>query len=555
MGGGKSVTVDNVQAVPIINTTDNLFNKQLLRYYGLTRSIEPVGITKHLINNINFFFNNKIFERLGVAVQGQLSSSTITDYTVESSLPTGSTLLYYRTNDLNSKVITGETEQIKNFLDTNYIYDNTYIVTISETYYLHNDNTNTDENISVTQDVYKYKLNTDYYNFDSYTVNVDGSYHIKLINESNATDIVYLDTPVDTNIYYIIEYSNAGSYYFMTKSKSEILEETTARESFVWGIKKGGVDISTSQYKKVLKMKFGLNATKDGDSFESNIISNADIKDAFISYTRKYNDSTYANQIKTIYGDINNPISVTYTGSDFIVSYDYIKSSLNINFISTINGTQLDDNKWASGTISVILPFDLQQKKTIQERYNALKELLTLIVHAQKTVHKKWYQTGFFGFLVTIATAGFAIMTGQFETFALLTGASLVVNALVKNPLLKLILNIGFILIAHNFKGGSFKLSNLSRLDWIKFAFKLTTNLFKVHYQKLTQKTYQQISNMNKQIDEYGTMIQNIKKQAIYMPFELQDFYYNAMYELPYKQFELLSLSTQPNNQIYNQFG
>ena len=574
MMGSKSTTYYNVSATTLFKPDDNLFSKQMIRYYALTKNIEPLSMGKFLIQNIGFFFNNKLFEKMGVAVKGTITQSKTNTSTImntaiaQSLIPAGSNFINYYSVDDNNDPIDGSLYIVKQWLEENYVGDNSYEKQLSKTYAISNRVVFQQTrflSLTVTKTYNKYKVNPnnqDYYLFDSFTQNQDGSYHIKLINETDNTDIYYEDTPIDNRLFYIIAYNLNSNIGATLETTSSFLRENTTSDALLFGIKKNGNNIGDTKYKNALKLKFGLGA-KGNDSFEENIINNSQIKNTFLSYTAKSNDSNYSNEIKSIYGEPSDLNIVTYTGSDFIVEYGYEKYSYplgegevsyNLDMYSNINGTQLEKNKWTDEQIYVILPIDtLIENKTLSEKYNILRDLLTLVAESEVVVKHKWYETGFFSFIVTILSAAFAIATGNIELFAIMYTGSTIINMLVKNPMLKVVLNVVIFAIAG--VKGYIKLDEMTKIDWAMFDFQTTTSLFKAKLSIESKKIYSNIKSMNAQNEKAQDMINKIKKKAMYMPFDLQNFYYNTMYELPYQQFAYIEQSTQINTDMYNPFN
>ena len=548
MMGSKSTTYYNVSATTLFKPDDNLFSKQMIRYYALTKNIKPLSMGKFLIQNIGFFFNNKLFEKMGVAVKGTITQSKANTSTImntaiaQSLIPAGSNFINYYSVDDNNDPIDGSLYIVKQWLEENYIGDNSYEKQLSKTYAISNRVVFQQTrflSLTVTKTYNKYKVNPnnqDYYLFDSFTQNQDGSYHIKLINETDNTDIYYEDTPIDNRLFYIIAYNLNSNIGATLETTSSFLRENTTSDALLFGIKKNGNNIGDTKYKNALKLKFGLGAKGD-DSFEENIINNSQIKNTFLSYTAKSNDSNYSNEIKSIYGEPSDLNIVTYTGSDFIVEYGYEKHSYplgegevsyNLDMYSNINGTQLEKDKWTDGQIYVILPIDtLIENKTLSEKYNILRDLLTLVAESEVVVKHKWYETGFFSFILTVVTAGIAIATGNFELFVFMAAGSMLINAFVKSPMLKIALGVVMFLVAG--KLNLIKLSKMSSMDWTKFGFETTVKLFKADISAKLKKVQSNIRDIQNQTKSYSDMIQNIKRQAIYSPFDLQNFYYNAM--------------------------
>ena len=560
--GSKTETVTKVSVTNLFKSDDDLFVKEMVRTYALTKSIEPTVMLKSMILNLSSFFNNKMFEKFGVLAKGSLVSSTITENTIQQQLPSGSTINYYVTIDENGNAIVGTIYTIKQYLDENYTYDDSYTQTISETYTVTDPTNNNNEDVTVNETIYKYQVNsssTDYYKYDSYTTNDDGSYHLKMINENDDTDIVYVDTPIDTRVYYLVKYSyNNKILYTLIPDSDALLVTDYSRDAFVLGLKKDGNDIANDKYKQVVMMKFGL-GKKGEDDFEKNILDNSQIKDAFLTYSVQYDSSKYNEIINQIYGNLSDLRSVKYEGQDFTIIYKYLKNTNHNNttiyMVSIINDNKLGAGDYTDSVIHVIIPTDfITKNRTIREKYDALKDMLSLFARSEVKIKKKWYQTGFFGFIFKIASIALAIATGNPELVLISIGAEIAINVLIKNPTLKLIANI-ILAIAIMAKGKLVNVSKISKINWAKLLLNTTQNLFMVENQRKVRKVYSQIQQMNKQTEDMYKAIQQIKKQAIYNPLSLNDFYYNAMYELPYRQFDYIQQSTEINyNRLYNSF-
>ena len=573
--GSKSTTIRQVSDVKLFKQDDNLMNIQMLRYYGLCKNINPLSIGKFLIQNIGFFFNQKIFDKLGVSATCSVTQGDITEESIintliaQSLIPSDATLDGYFIEDDNQNVINADIYTVKEYLDNNYTYDNSYTKDVTNTY----TTTGSDySSLSVTKTFYKYKVNPNndlYYEFDSFTQNNDGSYHIKLVHTttnsdgSTTTDTQYVDTPIDNRIFYLIGYKQNNNIYAILEPSEIFTRENNTLDALIFGLKKNGSNIGDTKYKNALKLKFGLSKNGD-DDFEANIMDNTQIKNAFISYTALESQTDYSEQITTLYGTIDDKTlrTVTYTNDDFNITYEYIKTTPNVDDQGNItitkavvfNGTKIHESEFKDGDIAYILPQTIiTSRKTLQEKYNTLRDLLSLVAENEVTIKKKWYQTGFFSFVLTVVTAGTAIYTGNFELFAFMSAGSILINAFVKSPMLKIALGVVMFLVAG--KLNLIKLSKMSSMDWTKFGFETTVKLFKADISVKIKKVQSNIRDIQNQTKSYSDIIQNMKRQAIYSPFDLQNFYYNAMYELPYQQFAYITQSTQVNTMIYNPFS
>lgn len=624
---GSKKTVRKASAIQLFNQNDNLFTKEIIRYYSLNKNLDSFSIGKYLIFDISFFFNNKVFEKLGVIAKGTISSCGIINQNIINHLQNKgycTNIIEYRDGfyinkmvwqqivDVDRKTISGKIHTIKQFLDENYEYDTSYSVVLEDTYnaryyyfryytgsifVTYGNHGVKNQPVIMRRTVYKYKVNpnkTDYYKFDSYTINEDGSYHLKLINENDANDIYYIDTPIDNRVYILIAWTTTGGCYnnpnnndmIITQEKNpftgeiketviffeifpqtDFLTEVTNYDALLIPIKKDFYPISNTKYSNIVKQKFGLNPKKGDESFEDNIINDGTVKDTFISYMCPFNSTAYKHYIDLIYGDLEQRVNkVTFSNQHFTIQYTPVRSFFNTEEIIKISdctpitgkniNIYINDSKisdWVDD-VWVIMPVGLFEKKPLKDKYQALKDLLAIYIFQQQEVKKKWYESVFVNFLSMIISAVIAITTGQFELFLLGFAGSTTIGLLVHNPKIAAILNIVFSVALGSFKNGSFSLSNISKINWAKFALQTTTDLFNARMSELTHETYEKVSQLQNETKNYQKAIAEMRKQAVYSPLELVDFYYNAMYDLPYKQFEYINMSTQVDFSMYKTF-
>lgn len=556
-GGGKTKTYTAIKRTKMFKDDEDLFFKNILRGYAVSKSLDPMMHLHNLINNVNLFLNDKTLERFGVIVGGSLISNVITDEIIKRriayylNLYSNDISLYGKfTRDSNNKIITGETIAISEFLNSEYNYAIDYEKEIIEEYTIDG------QVVTFSEKVYKYDINNDgnYYEFDSYEPNGDGSYRITLKREITVTnqenqeetiiETITIDTPIDERIFFLIRYkingSNEYSYKLLKRNELETLPRK--RNAILYVLKRGGNYVAQSnRYKKVLYYKFGLNGKdpETGETFDDQFMNDSVIKDVAITTSTDFNNSKYKNLITDIYGTYENPINVEYRG-EVIIKYWWNRSGLKISYNGTHVGSGNDDDSM------IIIPLDFLQRLPLREKYEAIKDLYSIVIRAVKKIKKKWYQTLFFQFVFFIIGFIFnPVIT--ITTFAVST----IVGSFIKNKYIKLAVQAALIVY-----GGykTIQSGKATLLDTVKFSIQLTNELFQFRIQSLTDKITKQISQIQKETQDYSEQIQETQRKALYQPLDLVDTYYEMLYNAQYDQLGMLELSYAIDASIYEPY-
>ena len=556
--GSKSTTYSEITITNMFDEDDNLFTKDILRIFALTKRIDPIVFTKQMIQNINVFFNNKMLERFGVIIDGNLKSEEMDheDFKRVVAEKTGINLNYLglgviTTKDCYGVVISGETVTISEYLNYAYPYDTSHEDIITESYYYDASGGSDCRVVTVENKIYKYDIhnNGNYYKVINYGMNNDGSYTITLYNENDEEDIIDIVTPIDNRIFYLTAYGEFVLNYPVTQDdydgyiiipSSDVSRITINRKALLYVVKKDGQFVATgTRYKNALYHKFSL-----GSDFEENIMSDDKVKDVAIITSTRYNNPKFKDAIEEVYGTEYNPIDVTYQG-EITIRYIWINEGDSLKLKVTYKGTKTGVE--SSDLEAVIIPFDYIKRKPLREKYDIIRDLYNVLLYAEVTVKKKWYQSGFFSFVFMVFTLGFGFYINPVLT-AISFAATTAVSALTDNKYIKLAVQIGLVLYG-GFK--AYQAGKLKAFDTAFMSIKMTSDLFLVELDLKVTKTYREIEKYRRESEEYTEEIREMRKNALYSPLDLVDSYYDTIYSFQYNQLEAIDAMCRVDFTLY----
>jgi len=564
-GGGKTHTVGDLSTSHMMNQSDNLFVKDIVRSAAYAKTTNAMDIGKMMQHNISTFTNSAVFERFGVApkinfLQDKITSASVLSALIHNGYSNASSVTSYSTNDDNGTVIRYDYHFIKDFLSTTYSINLVTTLTENDTI-LYSGSTRT-----FPADFYQYKLNIDttMYYLDSsstkvnllsdttgyYIVSGSTNYYcsnaeyfsvssIDLTNEivNVKCDIVFTDSssstitqtvyttiplPIDSSMYYIIKFvdtSNATNYAVLPKN-TIMAEAFKDKYALLYVVKNNGTLIAEStHYKKALYIKLGLQKT----DFDKQITSNSDIKSVAMSFSANINNPKYATYINQIYGvsgnrnrvTINGEVSLTYEAGTKGYTLVYNGSKSGVNSFST---EVADDGSHDY----MLLPLDAFMDVSLKKKYEMVKETMNIITYSTHTYHTAWYQSGIFG----VALGLVAILVFHVPIQLVLGGMILMKIANAISPILGMAVSLFF--AYEGFMNAKSIMSEIANVA------KGIGTISKYYFKIGLEKGSAELKQLFEQNQALAKKLQQLKKQAIYQPLDYTQNYYDMIYSVQY---------------------
>jgi len=559
-GGGKSHTSYQLSTSHMMNQSDNLFVKDVVRTVAYSKDYNSLDIGKTLQHNVFQFINTAMYKKFGVApkinfIQEKITSESILSALLHNGHGDASSVNSYSTNDDAENMITYKYHFLQDYLSSEYSIDLTITLSGSDNvlydgsthsfnidFYKYNIPFNTSmyyidangNNINLSQDTsgfyivdagVNYYAPTQFY-FDvssidiiNYIISFSGSVIFTDNSGNTITKTIYYNEqePIDNAVYYIVKFTDtSGSIQYAVLPKSVIIAEAnTSQYALMYVTKNNGNYIAeNTRYKKALYVKFGLQQT----DFDSQITSNSDIQSVAITFSTNINNSKYANYINQIYGTAGNRHTVTINGE---LSLQY--SQAFIGYKLKINGVNFNTKVSDDGQHDLmIMPLNAYTDAHLKDKYEMIKNTMNIMTYSSHTTHSAWYQSGIFGAIIGII----AVLVFKVPIQIMVGGFVISKIASAISPELGMIVSL-----AIAYEGFSEADSFLSKTANIASALDTVSK----YYFKL------QIEDINKEIaslnDKQKIMfekLQKMKKQSIYMPLDYTQNYYDMIYSQQY---------------------
>ena len=526
---GTDVTINGYSGSPLINQDKNFFRQSLVKAMS---NREPVSATIQLINKSHNFTNYDIFKALGFNSNVPL----VTTYINKDNL-----LAYIKQNiDSNAQEVISfkryfglNYRTIQYFLD-NYTTDTNATKDFKTTTIDSQVETVTCPRIQIDSDYYFIKDNTVDSNNIFVVNNSDNtSTTLVLLDDNNNETDTTKDVTIDISTYperIVVEYTSTDSngdittnYVFINNFTGS--DNSKENQGMILNIKHDNSFIDKDKLIPALN-KLGIKV----DDIENQLGS--DIYDSFVTYldTR---DGIFKQWIEDNYTD-NTKVEINDNGNSLCycksVKEDTTGGGLITEETIKFNDNIITDNYFSN---RMLIPFSAIEDLPLRDRYKAIQETLTLLVHAEKEKHLRWYQTQDFATIVTIAPMVIAMATGQAEAIPFIIGA-MIINASNLSPRVKLVLEIALLLAGNYETTGSTTGTTITQQ--INTAVTITTDLANTYNQERIQHLQNQQNKLNEQNNK---LVEELQKYAIYNPFDNMNNMFELPYELPYLNFEL----------------
>jgi len=589
--GSKTKYYTNLDCQRMFDDDDDLYIEEMLRIYARTKSMDPADILPPMIMDSMFFFNERVFEKMGMAAEVEMDIIDITNDSVKSYIytevdPTVRDVLEWFTIDQNEKVVDSNLLKVKSYLEETY---ETCPGTPVETWqYLDGERSPEGQYIVETHPVnidgVCYTIKTrdsgsdrlpDIVSMDPDGIGVDTP-HIVLISMDDGTEY-YEPYPDDTRVVYAIPYvQNNDDTKFIYAFQSDIKGQAEKDMVLMIPMKKNEQWVGdTDKYKKFVLNKFGLGAEdpKTGDSLEESL-DQENLHDAFISYTVSHDDEDFGWIVKEVYGDIaaglgreitvrSDEYSMSYVPTMWCALYDHddpegcewidkcydknnppdCPDSLGCcNAYRVVYGREevflpkhsSDENgETKEFSPMFLVPIRFLKRQGVPMKFRAYKKLFTMWIYMEKKVKIKWYQTSFFRFLFLFAAMIFtAIFFGPAGLFKMVIGQIIGIASQALDPRIAGILSIVIGFVMGSFQGIQ------GVMNAIQQALKIINSFHLMAFRADLEQIQNDTKNYSKETREMAKWISEVRKRAIWAPLDWTNDAYNMpfrlLYEMPY---------------------
>jgi len=184
-----------------------------------------------------------------------------------------------------------------------------------------------------------------------------------------------------------------------------------------------------------------------------------------------------------------------------------------------------------------MMPLEPLLEIPFKDRYDFLKRDMCLFANTEITVKLKWYQTGFFKFVFTIVSIGFALFTGG-ATAAAWTAASMIVGHLATQLFGEQIgMVVGILFGTLKIAGGSLRIGfDSNRMldnildNWFDLAIgsigKVSQSIVKSEMKSLQK----EIETITEETKEAREELEEVADRYLYIPLAQYDDYYDTLY-------------------------
>lgn len=571
MGGSKSETYTSVFGSKMFDPSDNLLAKDIVRAKALQREISGISLGNTLVSNIRNYLNWKKMEVLGFSptVQGTVESITPQFFAQ-----------YFNVGDyaknINQNGFQNDALYIFDYLNSNNISEVTGD-TVNYTI------TNSGFNLTILKENNLYQIADEYGVWSGsvtlvtgtyglvpyYNIAQDGRWSVRITYErtyQNGVDELgnpimttetvdgYLNIPASektmisgvcgnyTEAYCEYDDDNGHRRCYpevwepigvYADWKSNIAGEKFTMNFLVIPIKTNG-RFQNNRNTQIAIQDLGLNFK---DTLNEESFQNPDIKNVAFSYASKLDrsdilDEKTRNAIKDgfkIYSTNDNGKTTGATISNELVSIVYGGSFGNTNSI-TYNGIRAsaDPNEPI-----FLVPIPNFEKLSFEEKYNFIRDCMTIIGNTSKTVKLKWYQTGLFKIVIVIVSMVISYFTGPKAMMAAMkmmaVGMIVTTIATMIDPKLGAIVGIAMIIY-----GGYTNWGDLTSFQQAVTIVDVAGRMSELYFQVALEGISDQIKQLQDKTKEVAEIINDMLGDSIYSPLDVTQDYYDTAFDLLY---------------------
>jgi len=557
MGGSKTKTYTDLQSQALFDEQNDLMSKEMVRIFALNKTIDSKVFNKSMLLASQKYYAAEKFDALGIASEIVGAVKEITEYGVTSYLSgkvDSPEVFYFSSKDVNDNAIALLALKIKQQLETSYNTDTSYEKVYSYSYTneikYNVDDYNTLVGNSVPEEITidivtnKYEINTNEW-YQLYNDNITGNnVSMELLDKDDLPTgtIIQVSIAEDNRTIYACNYSYDdsgtttladGTYFF----KDDIIAEASEWHFLMLPLKDEGEIINDAGYVKAVLNDFGL-----GNGALDESLANNDIKRSLISHSTSLDDTDYADIIEEVYGADGNRKDVTLQTDYYNILYHNVtriehygegESDVIIEYKISI-----DDNEfYLDGKYVMMLPLEELRKEPMNIRYKHIKDTLRIWANTSVTVHLKWYQTGFFKFLTIIIAAVISVITENPTALLWAIGAPIVLGLISKifGPEVAAIVAIAYIAFTFDF-------SKATNIETFSTVANIANQMSQVYFTIESKSINKDLNRISEEDKAAHKAISEMKRQAIYMPFDSYSSYYDGMY----------SVATEAYTTVYN---
>lgn len=578
MGGGKKKTYTSVFGSKLFNPSDNLLSKDIVRTKAFQRGLSGVGLGNVLMSNIRNYLNWKKMEVLGFSptVEGRVESITpqffsqyfnVGNYAKsinQDGFQNDALYIFDYLNLNNTSTVTG------NIVDYTII-NSGFTLTISK-----------ENNLYEIADSYgvwegSVTLTTGTNGLvPYYVIAEDGRWSVRITYERTyqsgvdalgepiiTTETVddYLNIPASEKTMisgvcgnYVEAYSEdlggeGGSIYHpavweplgvYADWKSNISGENFTMNFLVIPIKTNGA-FQDNRKSQIAIQDLGLNFR---DTLEEESFKNSDIKNVAFSYASKFNRSDI--QDEKTRNAIKDNFKIFTPGVDGKTSGAIIANDLfSIQYKKQISfgpGLSISTVKMIYNGVSAsvdldepvfLVPIPNFEKLSFEEKYNFIRDCMSIIGNTSKTVKLKWYQTGLFKIVIMIVSMVISYFTGPKAFMAAMkmmaVGFIITTIATMIDPRLGAI--VGIAMIAY---GGYTNWGDLTALQQVVTIVDVAGRMSQLYFQVALEGISDKIKQLQDKTKETAEVIRDMLGDSIYSPLDVTQDYYDTAFDLLY---------------------
>ena len=554
---GQDKTFNGYLGQEILPQDDDYYRTRLVNAYSICHN--PLDVAKKMLFDSIKFTRYFYLKKLGFVSEIPMVVSYVSKDQIlmkiqeefdESACDVATFKIYYNNN-----------ESVRDFLDSEYETDSSYTKDFTKTIelptYYKSSNTIDVDDITTT---YRYSIDgTLYYirsnDDDSNSVDYDSANGIITLIESKSDGSEYPDTTTDstnTTTYHtldidaqISETKKIASCYCHPDDDG-CSYEGDAGCCFKYGSEFENSDeyiglmIPVKHDGNVVKNKLNKLATNNLGVDFSNLedgSSDETIKDMFVTYMAKKN-GIFNDYVSSVANDTMLKIQLQDEYNSLIYTNEYDLNG-NRTLVVKFNNKTIQDHYMDFFNIHIPVPINLIKDLKLRDRYKAIQEILSMIVHSAVVKHLNWYQTDDFNTFVQIGSFAIAVATGPVG-IAIWAGSQIgmeLLNKYVKSPYLRAIIVIA-VIVALNWNAIT-NFQQTSLVDLTNIGVQITTQLGNAYVEDQTMQEQNDINKYKDETEKANEQINQIKKHMIMHPFEQIDLMFTLPYEIPYINYEM----------------
>jgi len=573
--GSRTKYYTNLSAQHLFEEEENLFGKELARAAARAGSMRASDVLPAMIVDTMFFYNEKVFDKMGVLANTTIIRTTYTDEAIISYIknnidPEVNSLIFY-TEKTNSSIL-----KIDNMLDAKYPVDTSCSYLAYE------------------------KINNYVFSHEYHSWTVDDKRYIVDFGDTNAPVVKYdnilmmnyvtlLEIDEDCNV---IEDSwrmepfdedtrnvmaaryerNDGTIVNIYFFSDSIIGESETAGALVVPIMQNKEIIGDDREYDFILSRFGLNGEdKDGSTFKDSIKkAGEDLKSVFLTYAVEYNSKEYKDLVDSIYSGGENRVqvhgeySVKYYPRSVIIDCQAHPeeqccidnglvdgSCFGTKYTIEVDRDTRDVDEEVDGELMplMIIPVDyLKERKGLRSRINGYRDTFSIFAYSEKKVKIKWYETFLFRMIFMVIAVFIGVAMGFISFTAALVNISMSLFSMILqgvDPRLGAIFGLAMALFTFNPASFQSVLNTVNRLIRSFYSF------VQYNMQSAIESINEEASKLSKETKEMRKEIADMWNQGLYIPLDTLDYMSNSTDRF----YDFIEMSYNPIDMIEMQMG